>query len=655
MNNEEFDFDFYMNMEKNAPAKITTGSTPAATNNVLNSSTDDKLSEVTAIAKRIVENGKDITQGYQNWVRLGFALADGLGEAGRDIFHRLSQMNSEYKYAECEKQFTNCMRSHGSGITLNTFFMMAKEAGVSVTSATSANPPSVGNNNKTFNIGILNNLENDLTVGGMAEVAETPEEEEKQKTSSCGYTFSDKIDFKDMDFISRKIYELHHDNIAKCDAMLLGAYNIISGLLGGTNGTTSQRSGIYGVYDGRRVYAPLFNIVYSGAGNEKGNLVFDKMLAHAVKTEMRRAYEAEMEQYYHEKAEWDSKSKRERGEEPKEPDYRCPFVPGNSSSSAVYRAINANGGWGMMFETEADTISSMIDSDYGNYSDLMRKAHHHETISMNRVTDKLHIDIDEPRLSIFLTCTPGQLPALFPSFENGLGSRFLFYNIPDEKIVFHDVFELKETPLDDIYKELGEKLMPLYHALQNRKDHPIQFVMSSSQQKNFIQTYKELLQEQFSMLGKGIRAFVFRIALECFRYAMILTVLRRLSEWSDNINYSQPQEIFKEEESALVCDDRDYDTAMKIVECLINHTARVYAVMAKEDNNPFENKNIKLTDEQRLFYQALPKGNFHTSEMLEIAKKLNISNRTAERMLSKLCHVYRIINPVRRGVYNKPE
>jgi hypothetical protein len=136
---------------------------------VCNSSAGDKLSEVTAIANRIVENGKDITQGYQNWVRLGFALADGLGEAGRDIFHRLSQMNSEYKYAECEKQFTNCMRSHGSGITLNTFFMMAKEAGVSVTSATSANPPSVGNNNKTLNIGILNNLENDLAVGGMAE------------------------------------------------------------------------------------------------------------------------------------------------------------------------------------------------------------------------------------------------------------------------------------------------------------------------------------------------------------------------------------------------------------------------------------------------------------------------------------------------------
>ena len=172
----------------------------------------------------------------------------------------------EYQQLEftAKKQFTNCIRSHGSGITLNTFFMMAKEAGVSVTSATSANPPSVGNNNKTLNIGILNNLENDLAVGGMAEVAETPEEEEKQKTSSCGYTFSDKINIEDMDFISRKIYELHHDNIAKCDAILLGAYNIISGMMGGTNGTTSQRSWAsqYGtrnviVYNRMRTYSKV--------------------------------------------------------------------------------------------------------------------------------------------------------------------------------------------------------------------------------------------------------------------------------------------------------------------------------------------------------------------------------------------------------------
>ena len=98
------------------------------------------------------------------------------------------------------------------------------------------------------------------------------------KTSN-GYTFSDKLEVDNLDHILRTIFDQHHNDAAKCDAMILGALNVISGLMGGANGSTLHRSGIYGVYDGRRVYAPLFNIIYSGAGNEKGNLVFAKMLA----------------------------------------------------------------------------------------------------------------------------------------------------------------------------------------------------------------------------------------------------------------------------------------------------------------------------------------------------------------------------------------
>lgn len=469
-----------------------------------------------------------------------------------------------------------------------------------------------------------------------------------------GYTFSDKLDRTEQNFLMSIIIDNNENNPAKCDAMMLGALNVVSGLLGGTTGTPENRSGIYGIYDGRRVYAPLFNIIYSGAGNEKGDLMFAKMIAHQVKSEMRRRYEAEKLEYDRAMAEWNTKGKKDRGEAPLEPIYRDPFVPGNSSSSAVYRSLDANGGWGLMFETEADTVSTMIDSDYGNYSDLMRKAHHHEPISMNRVTDKVHIDIDEPRLSIFLTCTPGQLPSLFPSFENGLGSRFLFYNIPDDEVAFHDVFALKDNPLEDIYKQLGDRFLPLYHELQARKGHPIQFVMSKAQQQQFLQTYQEMLHEQFSMLGKGIRAFVFRIALECFRYAMILTVLRRLEEWSETFLAASAHDIFSPDENALVCDDRDFHTAMTIVGCLINHTARVYAVMAKEDNNPFVMESVKLTNEEIALYKALPEGEFKTAEFMATATHMNISKRSAQRMLSKFCNICRMINPVIRGTYYKP-
>ena len=620
----------------------------------------DRQAEIQDVARQLVDRGIDITAGYNNWLKLGFALADGLSEDGREIYHQLSQLNDEYDTTECDRQYTHCLHGRGQGITVNTFFQMAKEAGIDIAqvareqmrthqvNAISANVPSAKRIEKVEKSTILGTLEEQVPRGTMAQVAQT------HAKTPIGFTFSDKLKRDDLDDITGAIYDLHHDEPEKCDAMILGALNVVSGLMGGANGTPEHRSGVYGIYDGHRVYAPLYNIIYSGAGNGKGNLMFNKELAYQVKKEMRSAYDAEKSKYDQAMAEWESKSKKDRGDAPREPVYRDPFVPGNSSSSAVYRALDANGGWGLMFETEADTVSSMIDSDYGNYSDLMRKAHHHETLSMNRVTEKLHIDIDEPRLSIFLTCTPGQLPSLFPSFENGLGSRFLFYNLPDEEVSFHDVFALRESPLEDTYKQLGDTLLPLYHALQSRADHPIQFMLSAAQQRDFLRTYQDLLVEQYGMQGKGIRAFVFRIALESFRYAMILTTLRRLSEWEASFGPSTDHEIFRDDENALICDDRDFRTVKTIVECLVNHTARVYAVMAKEDDNPFALHGKKLSADERRLYKALPEGDFLTADVLDRADRLQISRRTAQRMLSRFCNVYRIIDPVKRGVYNKP-
>ncbi len=652
-NNIPFDPIAWANINENNSGKPAESN--GMTSQVVYPQTDTEA-EICEVARRIIERGVDITAGYSNWLTLGFALADALGEGGRSLYHELSAMNGGYNHSECDRQYTACLKGHGRGVTIRSFFQMAKNGGIDLAEMAReklrqppapAIPPTTNNMAETEKNSVFAGFDNERRLTEVAEVAENRSE------SANGYTFSDKLRADDLDHITRMIFDHHHAEPAKCDAMLLGALNVISGLMGGANGSPAQRAGIYGVYDGRRVYAPLFNIIYSGAGNEKGNLIFAKMLAHQVRQEMRRRYEAEKQEYDKAMAEWEAKGKKERGEAPREPVYRDPFVPGNSSSSAVYRALDANGGWGLMFETEADTVTSMIDSDYGNYSDLMRKAHHHESLSMNRVTEKIRIDIDEPRLSIFLTCTPGQMPSLFPSFENGLGSRFLFYHMPDEDIDFHDVFALNDTPLEDTYRKLGDELLPLFHAMQGRTGHPIQFVMSQAQQMEFVNTYREILHEQFGMLGKGIRAFVFRMALECFRYAMILTTLRRLSQWHRTSDSSEPHGIFRDEENALVCDDRDFHTAMTIVGCLINHTARVYAVMAREDDNPFARKNSRLTAEEQQLYNALPEGEFSTARLMDIASSINIPRRTAERMLSKLCNVCRMLMPVRRGVYCK--
>lgn len=605
--------------------------------------------EVKFIVFTLVNRHIDITTPYEEWINLGFALSDGLGEDGRGFFHQLSSMNAEYNYEECDKKYTSCMKGNGKGITIQTFFKMAKDTGVDLKTiqregtvrATCANMPNaknIENIEKYKNSGIL---DKEMAHGTMAPVAQT---------ITTGYTFSDKVNEKDLPFCLRNVYKIHPDTVSR-DKMLLGILNVTSGLMGGANGSTEVQSGIYGIYDGRRVFAPLFTNIYGSAATKKGDLIFCKQLALPEKREMRREFEASMTKFEEEKAAYEAqgkgKNKGERGPAPKEPVFRDPFMPGNSSSSAVYRALDANGGWGIMFETEADTVSNMLDSDYGHYSDLMRKAYHHETVSMNRVSDKIHIDIENPRLSVFITCTPGQIPGLFPSFENGLGSRFQFYNLPDDKVEFHDVFARSDSPLEDTYKQMGEDLLPLYHALLERKGNPIQFVMSKAQQLEFLTTYEETLCEQFQMLGAGFNAFVFRMALANFRYAMVLTALRRLSEWN------KKDDIFSADERALVCDDRDFHTAMSIMGCLINHTARVYAVLAKENENPFANSGVNLNADELSVYQSLPDGEFRTADFLACAETKKICKRTAQRMLSQMSNVYRIITPLRRGFYCK--
>lgn len=77
----------------------------------------------------IESQGIDITNGYSRWRDVGFALSE-LGESGRELFHRVSCFNPDYKPEETDVQFNRCLRGGGQGITLNTLFHIANEAGV---------------------------------------------------------------------------------------------------------------------------------------------------------------------------------------------------------------------------------------------------------------------------------------------------------------------------------------------------------------------------------------------------------------------------------------------------------------------------------------------------------------------------------------------
>ena len=611
------------------------------------------LSEVTDLVRAITSRGINITESYADWRNMGFALANALGEAGRGLYHELSQMSGKYKAAECDKQYSCCLRGRGSGITIASLFHAAKQAGVDlkelarehregcrteVTNSVQSDKSdksdkgtkgqNIAKSNKISN---LDKLDKDLSLVTLSLLS-----------LSHGTTFCDKISREDWPAILHPVLDSQSDTASQ-DKMMLATLNIISGLL---------PSSLYGIYDRRRVYAPLYNIIYGSFATRKGDVEACRRLAEPVKNEMRRAYEAEKTEYEKQMAVWESMPKASRGAPPAEPVFRTPFVAANSSASAVYRGLEANGGWGIMFETEADSLTGMLSkSEYGDYSDLLRKAHHHETCSMTRVSDKLHIELDSPRLSVLLTCTGSQIPLLLPASNvaNGLASRFLFYELPHIETRFRNIFEGCSQPIDDIFSQLGEQVLTLRHALEERKSRPLQFILSREQQEEFVSTFDEVLKEQFGMLGDGIQGFIFRLALECFRYAMVLTALRRLSE-----RYGSCEDIFDDNEQALACDLRDFSTAMTIVNCLVNHTGRVYSVIGNAEKDPFACFPEQPTAELRKFYDALPdNAEFVTADALAVSDSMNLCARTGKRYIGDLISKYQLLERIRHGVYRK--
>ena len=51
-----------------------------------NPASDNKEEEVERIIREIEQRGVDIAPEYKDWVELGFALVDGLGENGREYY-----------------------------------------------------------------------------------------------------------------------------------------------------------------------------------------------------------------------------------------------------------------------------------------------------------------------------------------------------------------------------------------------------------------------------------------------------------------------------------------------------------------------------------------------------------------------------------------
>jgi predicted P-loop ATPase len=92
-------------------------------------------SDFQEVFKNIEQRNVLICEEYNDWYRLGFALAEEFGEEGRSYFHVLSRIDSKkYRYEDCDKQYTSCLKAGKTGVNISTFYYLAKSAGINISS-----------------------------------------------------------------------------------------------------------------------------------------------------------------------------------------------------------------------------------------------------------------------------------------------------------------------------------------------------------------------------------------------------------------------------------------------------------------------------------------------------------------------------------------
>lgn len=565
--------------------------------------------EIEQLVCSVESASADIAPDYTSWRDMAFALADALGEGGRSYFHRLSRFYTGYDEREADKQFSACLRSHGSGITINTLFHLAKEAGVLMIRNTVKPYPVKKSKSYKSSPEYMEDLEDS------SDLSDIPE------SSQCSEplpTFSQDV----YSFLPSLLTQVINkaNNFEDADILILGSLTVISACL----------PNISGNYAEREVFPNLFTFISAQASAGKGRLTLCRHLVKPIHNNLKKIYSAEMEEYRHLLNDY-SQDKKNR-EPPQEPPIKTLLIPANSSATSVYQVLNDNGGVGLIFETEGDTLANTFKSDYGNFSDGFRKAFHHEMISYTRRKDREFVELTKPRLSALLSGTPKQILALIPDAENGLFSRFIFYNM-NLRLEWRDVFSVGVVPLDDYFIDLGQRYFQFYQMLQ--QSQPIRFSLSVNQQKEFNQFFTEIQQEYSNLFGLDIVASVRRLGLITFRVAMILTSLRLMDG--------------KPIQSVIVCDDTDFRTSLIMARVLLQHTANVFGQLPSTDSNATRGTVTVLC---QTFFNSLP-SEFNRRTYLSIAERLHIAPKTAEKYIRKFCTTGQIKH-LAHDSYSKP-
>ena len=587
--------------------------------------------------------GADIAPTYAEYVQLAFAIATDCGEAGREFFHRLCLTSAKYQREHAERIFSNALTTRHGEVHLGTAFHLAETANVKL-----CNTEVMNNRRNTENT--ENTPPKVLTHAHVYNKVENDEPDESEELLNGSDPNQPLPTFPEADWPKILLLIMSYaTSPTQRDVMLIGALTAI--------GASMERY-VRCPYAGKLQSPCLQSFIVAPSASGKGILSLIRLLVEPIHDEIRQQVATEVKAYKKEKAAYDVMGKeRSKVEAPQMPKNRMFLISGNNTGTGILQNIMDANGTGLICETEADTISAAIGSEYGHWSDTLRKAFDHDRLSYNRRTDQEYREVKKSYLSVLLSGTPAQVKPLIPSTENGLFSRQLFYYMHGIWAWINQ-FESGEADLEAIFTDIG---LEWKKQLDLMKTHGVHTLRLTDEQK---QEFNTLFSDLFFRSGLAndneMSSSIARLAVNTCRIMAEVAMIRALE-------CDQPYQ-FKNSSIHLLTPDKeiatdnikdgiitrwdvtitaeDFKAVLELVTPLYRHATHILSFLPST-----EVKHRANADRDALF-EAM--GNqFTRAQLSEQATTMKIKPNTAFGWLNRLIKKGLFTNADDKGIYTR--
>lgn len=603
----------------------------------------ESLSSLHLLTEAVRGAGADIAPTYQEYIQLAFAIATDCGEVGRQDFLTLCSLSPKYDRRAADKLFSNALRNGRNNVHLGTAFHLAELCGVKLRSDVPSDTYTTFAQKDTAS-----------QKGAGAKVQPSPhthtctckEEENSEMPGS-----DPRVSLPTFDGHSGWPYPLEEilkagTSPAQRDVLLLGALTVLGAGMG-----RNVRSS----YGGKMVSPSLQTFVVALPAAGKGILSLVRLLAEPIHDEIRQAVTESMKSYRREKAAYDAMGKeRGKAEIPEMPLNKMFLISGNNTGTGILQNIIDSDGTGLICESEADTISAAIGSEYGHWSDTMRKAFDHDRLSYNRRTDHEYREVKKTYLSVLLSGTPSQVKPLIPTAENGLFSRQVFYYMP---AIHHwqNQFDRNDSVLEDTFKALGMEWKDKLKTIVMNGIFTLH--LTDGQKDEFNRLFSRLFVRSGLANGNEMSSSVARLAINICRIMEVVAMLRAMEQGEITASpYVSPdphtatdnlKDHIVSRWDLLIASD-DFHAVLSLAESLYRHTTHILSFLP----------NTEVTSRGNADRDALVDSmeeEFTRASFLQKAGEMGIKSETASTWLKRMQKHGLVENVDGKGNYRKPK